>query len=53
MVAVAAQTALAASLAEPAGPTAACVDGQLPALDEVLCEARQPPGFSRLAWRSC
>ena len=54
VVAVAAQTALAASLAEPAGLTAACVDGQLPApLDEVLCEARQPPGFSRLAWRSC
>lgn len=51
MVAVAAQTALAASLAEPMALNSTFPDGGMPDLSDVLCRASAPPEHSRLAWR--
>ena len=51
MVSIAAQGALAASLASPPALQHLGTDSSAPDLVDVLCQAREGPGFSRLAWR--
>ena len=50
MVATSAQTALAASLAEPSALQAACPDTEPAELTAVLDRAAAPADFSRMAW---
>ena len=51
MVSIAAQGALAASLAAPSAMQHLGTDCTAPGLNDVLCQARDVPGFSRPAWR--